>query len=485
VFALAAVIALVAGLPPSARGPDPPERSAATVRMARLPVRAERACAALQRRVRFRVLCPRLLPRAVVGWPGLAPPSLTEFLIRRDSADYTGLDFSYGAPWETSDWRRHRWRNRPCCFLHFVIERLEGGVPSAARRAVVGGRRGRLLAASSVMTYGGVYFANHVRLFFRDRGVDYVATLHTFGNRQTIALLGRIVSTLHGGPFEVKPRGLLLHGPDALAPAPGGVWTTSIDPGRIVRVDRAGRIADVFRIRLSPLGVVAADGSLWVAGSHHAFAAVRRIDVRTGRIQSTIAAGKFPRAVAGDRRTVWVVNGAPFYRRGSLVRIDPATNRITARVALGRAPAQIALDKNSVWTTDALEGTLTRVDRTSAHVVARVHVGRSPYGVAVAAGSVWVTNSDDGTVSRVDPSSSRVVATIRVGRNPYGLAAAGNALYVANLGNGTVSRIDPRTNRARRWARVGGDPFAIAISGGFMWLTLNGDGTLIRLPMHR
>jgi len=453
--------------------------------MAPLPVRAARACASLAHRVRFRVLCPRILPRAVVGWPGLAPPSLTQFLIRRGSSDYTGLDFSYGAPWETSDWRRHRWRNRPCCFLHFVIERLEGGVPSAARRAVVGGRRGRLLPASSVITYGGVYFANHVRFFFRDRGVHYVATLHTFGNRETTALLGRIVSTLRSRPFEVKPRGLLLHGPDALAPAPGGVWTTSIDPGRIVRVDRAGRIARVFRIRLSPLDVVAADGSLWVAGYHHALAAVRRIDVQTGRIQATIAAGKFPRAVAGDRRSVWVVNSAAFYRRGSLVRIDPATNRITARVSLGRAPAQIALDRNSVWITDILDGTLTRVDRASAHVVARIRVGRSPFGVAVAAGSVWVTNSDNGTISRVDPSSNRVVATIRVGRNPYGIAAAGKALYVANLGDGTVFRVDPRTNRATTWARPGGDPFAIAVSAGSVWMTINGDGTLRRLPLDR
>jgi len=35
-----------------------------------------------------------------------------------------GLNFSYGAHWEPQsgpDWRRHAWRNRPCCSLHFEV----------------------------------------------------------------------------------------------------------------------------------------------------------------------------------------------------------------------------------------------------------------------------------------------------------------------------------------------------------------------------
>jgi YVTN family beta-propeller protein len=453
--------------------------------MAPLPVRASRACAALAHRVSFRVLCPRLLPRAVVGWPGLAPPSLVATLVRRAPNDYTGIDFSYGAPWESPGWRKHRWRNRPCCFLHFVIERLEGAVPTAARAAVLGGHPGRLLPASSVVTYGGLYFANHVRFFFHDRGVDYVATLHTFGNRETTALLGRIVSTLHAAPFRRKASGLLLHGPEALAPSSGDVWTTSIDPGRLLLVDPSGQIARTLRVRLTPLDIAVTGRTAWVTGYHHDFSAVRRVDLATGRILATIRTGSFPRAAAADRHGLWIVNSAPFYRRGNAVRIDPATRRITARVALGRAPTRIALDRTSVWITDILDGTLTRIDRASARVLARIRVGGSPYAVVRAAGSVWVTNSDDGTVSRVDPRSNRVVATIRVGRNPYGIAATPGAIFVANLGSGTVSRIDPSTDRATTWARVGADPFAIAASGRYVWVTINGEGTLIRRRLDR
>jgi YVTN family beta-propeller protein len=407
---------------------------------------------------------------------------LVATFIRRDPVHYTGIDLGYGAPWETPGWQRHAWRNRPCCFLHFVIERLSGRIPAHAHSIVLGGKQGRILPASSRTFYGGLYFANHVRFFFREDGLDYVATLHTFGNRETTRLLGRIVAGLRPRPFQGRSHGLLLKRPQALAPAAGGVWTTSIDPGRLLRVDRSGHVSGTFRTRLAPLDVALAGGSLWVAGYRGATAAVRRIDARTGRILASVETGKFPKAVAASPKAVWVVNSAPFFRPGSAVRIDPARNRVTARVPLGRAPARLALGRESVWITDLLDGTLTRIDRRSARVVARIRVGRSPYGVAVADGSVWVTNSDDGTVSRVDPATNRVAATIGVGESPYGIASAGGSIWVANLGSETITRIDPRTNRARRWARVAGDPFAIAVSRRTVWVTLNSEGSLLRLP---
>ncbi len=476
--------ALVVGSASAGPPVDPPTLSARTILLARLPLRAERACAGLQNRVSFRVLCPRLLPRAVVGFPGQPPPILVTTFIRRDPTHYTGLDFGYGAPWEAPGWRRHRWRNRPCCFLHFVIERLVGSVPPRAHRIVLGGRRGSILPATSQTFYGGLYFANHVRFFFREHGVAYVATLHTFGNRETTALLGRLVAGLHRAPFRGRTHGLLLKRPQALAPAPDGVWTTSIDPGRLVRVDRGGRVSAVVRTRLVPLDVAATGGSLWMTGYRSATSIVRRYDARTGRALATIATGKFPKGVAASPEDVWVMNSAPFFRRGSAVRIDPNTNRITARVPIGRAPAQLALGPASVWVTDMLDGTLIRIDRRSSRVAARISVGRSPYGIALAARSVWVTNSDDGTVSRVDPATGRTVATIGVGRNPFGIAAGAGSVWVANLGSGTITRIDPRTNRAHRWTRVEGDPFAIAVAGGAVWVTLNSEGTLVRLPLR-
>jgi YVTN family beta-propeller protein len=365
-----------------------------------------------------------------------------------------------------------------------VIERVSGRVPSGAHATVLGGRRGRILPATTGTFYGGPYFANHVRFFFREHGVTYVATLHSFGNRETTALLSRIVTGLHAGPFPVRSHGLLLKRPQALAATAGGVWTTSIDPGRLIRVTGSRRVSSVVRTRFFPRDVAVAGNSLWAAGYRGAASLVRRFDGGTGRAVATLRTGKFAAAVAASPHGVWVLNSAPFFRPGSAVRIDPATNRVTARVALGRAPARLAFGPESVWVTDLLDGTLTRIDRRTARVVARIPVGHSPYGVVWAAGSVWVTNSDDGTVSRVDPKTNQVTATIPVGRNPFGITAGSGAVWVANLGSETITRIDPRTGRARRWARVDGDPFAIAVSGGAVWVTLNSEGSLLRLPLR-
>jgi hypothetical protein len=50
--------------------------------------------------------------------------------------------------------------------------------------------------------YAGVYFCNHVRFRWKQGRTWYVATLHNFGNRQTMALLDRIIR-------ELRPIGML------------------------------------------------------------------------------------------------------------------------------------------------------------------------------------------------------------------------------------------------------------------------------------
>ena len=466
---------------------DPPPRSAWAIDFGPLPWRAARACATLQNRVAFPVLCPRALPRAVVGYPGQLPPSLVTTPVCGGARNgCTGLDFSYGVPWETPGWRRHAWRNRPCCFLHLTVERLVGRVPTGAHPIVLGGHRGRVLPAESSTFYGGLYFGNHVRFFFRERRTAYVATLHTFGNRQTTALLGRIVRGLRPGPFGGTPRGIALKEPHALVPTRGGVWTTSIDPSRLVLVDEPGTIASFIRLhRFVPLDASLNGSSLWVAGYWGPTNAARRIDVQTGRAIATARTGGFAKAVVASGTDVWVINSAPFYRRGSLVRIDPRSNRVTTRIALGRAPARLAVGPDAVWVTGVLDGTLTRVGRRPPHAVTRIRLGGSPYGVALGAGSVWVTDSDGRKVWRIDPRTRHVVATIAVGRNPYGIAAGAGSIWVASVGSGTLARVDPRTNRVIARLPVRGGPIAVAVGGRSVWALSSAEGTLVRARLRR
>jgi len=155
-------------------------------------------------------VCPSRLPRATIGYRGLAPRLFAERYRpgRNGSAVMVGMSFSYGAPWEPasgSDWRSHLWRNRPCCFFHFELWRaLEGTPPFPGRSTVatVGGHRGDLAVASGFgMACGqgnaGVWFCNHVRFRWQQAGTWFVATVHRYGTpREAETLLGRIIRTI-------------------------------------------------------------------------------------------------------------------------------------------------------------------------------------------------------------------------------------------------------------------------------------------------
>jgi hypothetical protein len=65
---------------------------------------------------------------------------------------------------------------------------------------VVGGKHGLLAPAyGNGMACGagnrGVYFCNHVRFAWRQKGTWYITTLHTFG-RDTLPLLARLIREL-------------------------------------------------------------------------------------------------------------------------------------------------------------------------------------------------------------------------------------------------------------------------------------------------
>jgi hypothetical protein len=206
--------------------------------------------------------------------------------VRPSQRRIDGVDIGYGAPWEgdsSSPAAHHLWRNRPYCFLHFVIQR---GRPAAGARAtVLGGKSGRFLLASG-SSYGGPYFGNHVRFFFRERGVSYFATLHSFGNRETTALLGRLIAQLRQvaalraptAPRRATAVRLGKVGPRAIAATPHALWILTreqpIDPtaptpyarGALLRLDPAsGRIQGRVRVAGYMRGLATAAGSVWVA----------------------------------------------------------------------------------------------------------------------------------------------------------------------------------------------------------------------------
>jgi len=208
-------VSLNAGVGDALPSADPPPKSALqAVQLYAVPKRVLTQCH-LARAVQ---LCPRRLPRAWIAYrSGGTPPVLTaeRFAAHRNGGDVeVGISFSYGAPWEPdsgSGWRQHVWRNRPCCFFHFELWHALRGrptFPDTARPAAVGGLHGDLAPATGVgLACGtgnaGAYFCNHVRFRWKQGSSWFVATLHSFGNRETTALLGRVIRELR--PISTLP----------------------------------------------------------------------------------------------------------------------------------------------------------------------------------------------------------------------------------------------------------------------------------------
>jgi hypothetical protein len=210
-------VSLNTGISDALPSADPPSKAAfAAVRLYALPKRVLTQCL-LARGVQ---LCPRRLPRAWIPYRrGASPPALTaeRFAAHQNgpSEREVGISFSYGAPWEPDSgpgWQQHLWRNRPCCFFHFELWHALRGrptFPDTARPAAVGGLQGDLAAATGAglgcgAGNAGAYFCNHVRFRWKQGGSWFVATLHNFGNRETTALLGRLIR-------ELRPIGTLPH----------------------------------------------------------------------------------------------------------------------------------------------------------------------------------------------------------------------------------------------------------------------------------
>jgi YVTN family beta-propeller protein len=466
-----------------------------------VPVSARVAsrCRLIQKLAGAPLLCPTLLPRATVGYPGLPPPAVlvqpTSDYFRRPIA---GVDISYGAPWEGPGWRAHRWRNRPCCFFHFNVFRRAPGkraIPPHARPAILGGKHGLLVRGREDAAYDALYSPNHVRFLWREAGVDWVATLHSYGETATEWLLGRLIASLR--PVDAigtsrAPGMAVGRTPNALVAQSGSIWVASL--GRLLgsrpsavhgTVYRISRSAARITARVHPGGgggphaLAVAGGAVWAA----MYSGIARIEPQSAKRTALVGRGRWPKSIAATAGRLWVSLGIPFIKNGALVSIDPETNRLAGgRLALGRAPAALATGAGALWVADELDGTLTRVDPARRRIVARVKVGRMPTAVAAGAGGIWVANTGDGTVSRVDPKSDRVVATFRVGSAPRGLAVGVGAVWVATTGDGRVRRIDPATGRITIVREGLVDPLALLVDSNAVWVATN-DARLVRIRL--
>jgi YVTN family beta-propeller protein len=497
------------------------------------------ACQQAQELTSRTVLCPTLLPRPSVSsnsQPGLAPQPIG--VVATDDPNLlssgTGpgsvlLNFTYNAPYENDPTK-----NRPDRFLHFEVF-IRGaccGPAPGAQPAVLGGKSGLLVRAG----VAGAYFGNHVRFFWSQGGIDYVATLHEFG-AGTTALLGALVSGLQpvervaatGSPTTPVIRRMVpvprMTGPVAVTVSRDSIWVASIgdaasayrtaawpgrqtgpglqrfDAGTLRPVGEAVRLVQgrkLQRLGLTeadwrPLGLASGFGRVWTVVSFPGPTTLFGLDPATGqitakfRIPSESTKGDIT-GIAAAGGALWVSQYGParpghegefggIFDPGSVWRIDPETGAVTARIEVGAGAVSVAGTTDAVWVANYLDDTVSRMDPATNLVVATIPVGAGPTSIAATPGTAWVTNSLDGTVSRIDATTNRVV-DIRVGEDPMGVAASGDGVWVTNYSSDTVSRIDPHINRVVATAVTGRGPIAIAEDAQHVWITNDLDATL-------
>lgn len=227
-----------------------------------------------------------------------------------------------------------------------------------------------------------------------------------------VCALGPIAAQADEAP--VKPQVQVVPGfADFLAIDGETVWATN--KGRVEQWSRKGRLAQVPMGR--PCGGMSIDfGSLWVADCPEA--AVKRIDVKTGKLVATISSG-IANPEEGELNTVtgggsvWIASHAD----GVIVRIDPATNKVVASIPVAAGSWYLTYGLGALWAVSSKAQLLQRIDPATNTVTGQVALGNTPGFLVAGEGAVWVQEQGDGTVARIDPATVTVTGRVKVGAN--------------------------------------------------------------------
>jgi len=292
--------------------------------------------------------------------------------------------------------------------------------------------------------------------------------LRTPGIRHSMAEFHRIAT------FAVKGH------PDWMAVTEDAVWVTSSKVNHVVRLDaKVNEPGAVVAVAKPCAGLAVGFGSLWIpsCGDH----TLVRVDVETGALQATIAAGPADSegGIAVGAGSVWMVISSD----SDLVRIDPAVNAVAAHIRISAGSFNPIFANGSIWVTSNAGGTLVRVDPETNKVVGETPVGPMPRFLTAGAGSIWVLNQGDGTIARVDQATGLRTALIAAGISGYGGEIAFGAGKVwATVLDYPITEIDPATDTVTgQWKGPGGD--SIRFGHGTLWLTDYSGAQVWRLPV--
>jgi streptogramin lyase len=238
-----------------------------------------------------------------------------------------------------------------------------------------------------------------------------------------------------GKPFQLGA------GISGVAVGAGSVWVSYPPRGEILRVDpRSGAVEKTIKVGGRPGPIAFGGGDVWVADEDGA--GVSAVAAKSGRVlRRGLPPQAQPLRLAVGQGGLWVSSAST----GNVRRIDLSTFRVDSSIPVGRGPAGVTVAQGLVWVANSRSDTVTKADP-SIHAVLGdpIEVGGRPGGIDAGNTTVWVASAAEDAVTRIDlASGERIGAPIEVGSEPGAVAVGDTAVWVADNGDGSVTRIEP------------------------------------------
>ena len=298
-------------------------------------------------------------------------------------------------------------------------------------------------------------------------------------NRLPVALVVAMAIVAGCGGTTVSP--VPSAGPSIASSAPGSLTPSPSLPSpspRLPSPPPATSWTPNLKVeRLQPLGLLAADGSLWLA-EHHSGSLVR-LDPASGMVQATITGlgdeAQVPFEAVGQ---VWVPSGS------ELQAVDPKTNKIVRSI-----PGSFSFDgveaAGRIWIDNGFDA-LLEIDPTNGSVLKTIPSNGLATGgedclnsVAAGDGVVWWSVNSLGAVLTVDPGSATVTGD--VGHLADNYVAVGSDRIWAKGNDGLIRTIDPASRSVTATYPVNNPApsncvFGVAVDGSTVLIFDDTDG---------
>ena len=276
--------------------------------------------------------------------------------------------------------------------------------------------------------------------------------------------------------------------PKGVVAGDGSIWVANAGDATLSRIDPTRRVLQrTISLPGSPSDAAFA-GSVWVlhnrgtsfvdpfAGSAvvseinaHFDNVVRTIDVRAG------FGNTYDDPVAAGGGAVWVVGPT------GISKIDAASGRVHSRLPLPSVNDVVATG-GSAWVVEN-NGSIARVDRTGDFLAETVSLSSTTQTFAAAAGfgSLWVIGKraaaraptrSAAILFRVDTRNGELSSKLQLAGSPAALAVSRDAIWIADAERREVVRVDPKAMRVVARIALGARPTSIAAEYDAVWVTV-------------